>query len=87
MPRPIRIRINYDKCQSCPAYEAVKSCKTRAIVQPDPDESPYLDIERCRDCSLCVDFCSFAAIELINIVASDMGENYSPNPAGGIPSA
>ena len=66
MPRSIRIRINYDLCQACEACSAIKSCKTRAIVQPDPGESPYLDIERCRDCSICLDFCSFAAIELVN---------------------
>ena len=45
----------------------MKACKPRAIVQPDPGESPYLDIERCRDCGLCIDECPFKAIELTGI--------------------
>jgi MinD superfamily P-loop ATPase len=64
MSRIIRIRINYDTCQSCATCSALRICKPRAIVQPDPGESPYLDIERCRDCSVCVEACPFGAIEL-----------------------
>jgi MinD superfamily P-loop ATPase len=44
MSRIIRIRINYDTCQSCATCSALRICKPRAIVQPDPGESPYLDI-------------------------------------------
>jgi MinD superfamily P-loop ATPase len=64
MSKPIRIRINYNTCQSCAICSAIKICKPRAIVQPDPGESPYLDIERCRDCNVCVEACPFGAIEL-----------------------
>jgi Fe-S-cluster-containing hydrogenase component 2 len=65
MPRLIRIRINFDLCRACEKCSAVKICKPRAIVQPDPGESPYLDIERCRDCNVCIEACPFGAIELI----------------------
>ena len=64
MSRPIRIRINFDLCQACTTCSALKICKPRAIVQPDPGESPYLDIERCRDCGVCLNECPFGAIEL-----------------------
>ena len=64
MARIIRIRINLDTCHACQRCMALKICKPRAIVQPDPGESPYLDIERCRDCCVCMDACPFGAIEL-----------------------
>jgi MinD superfamily P-loop ATPase len=64
MPRKIRIRINLDLCQACQHCSALSICKPRAIVQPDPGEPPYLDIERCRDCNVCVQVCPFNAIEL-----------------------
>ena len=65
MPREIRIRINFDLCQACQECSAVKVCKPRAIMQPDPGETPYLDFERCRDCNICLDACPYGAIELI----------------------
>jgi MinD superfamily P-loop ATPase len=65
MPREIRIRINFDLCQACEKCSALKICKPRAIIQPDPGEPPYLDIERCRDCAVCMDACPFRAIELL----------------------
>jgi Fe-S-cluster-containing hydrogenase component 2 len=66
MSRPIRIRINFDLCQACQQCSAVRVCKPRAIMQPDPGESPYLDIERCRDCDICMDACPYGAITFIN---------------------
>lgn len=65
MAKPIRIRINYELCQACEKCSALKICKPRAIVQPDPGESPYLDIERCRDCCVCMEACPFGAIEIL----------------------
>jgi MinD superfamily P-loop ATPase len=64
MAKPIRIRINLELCQACQTCSALKICKPRAIVQPDPGESPYLDIERCRDCGVCLNVCPYGAIEL-----------------------
>lgn len=66
MARSIRIHINLDICQACQSCSALKICKPRAIMQPDPGESPYLDIERCRDCAVCLNACPFGAIELPN---------------------
>jgi Fe-S-cluster-containing hydrogenase component 2 len=65
MAREIRIRINFDLCQACQVCSAVKACKVRAIIQPDRGEPPYLDIERCRDCNVCIEACPFGAIELL----------------------
>jgi len=64
MPRLIRIRINLALCQACQQCSALKICKPHAIMQPDPGESPYLDIERCRDCGVCMEACPFRAIEV-----------------------
>jgi Fe-S-cluster-containing dehydrogenase component len=62
MAREIRLRV-YDKlCQACRKCLAAKVCTVKAIVQLDPDEAPYLDIQRCFDCRLCVAACPFGAI-------------------------
>lgn len=62
MAREIRLRINDESCQACRRCLAVKVCTVRAIVQLDLDEPPYLDIQRCFDCRLCIAACPFGAI-------------------------
>lgn len=64
MAREIRLRINDEICHACRRCLAVKVCTVRAIVQIDPDEAPYLDIQRCFDCRLCIGACPFGAIEM-----------------------
>lgn len=59
MPR--RLRINDRECQLCRRCLAAEACKVRAIVQLDPDESPFLDVSRCYDCRLCIPACPFGA--------------------------
>ena len=63
------IRMAASHAVACPFCVDINSHEHRkAGITDDEAESLRGDIERCRDCSLCVDFCSFAAIELINNV-------------------
>jgi MinD superfamily P-loop ATPase len=64
MLRPI---IDFDVCQACRPCEARLACNTRAIVNLDPDEPPYIALERCSGCSACVVSCSFGAIQMHNM--------------------
>jgi len=63
MAREIRIRINLDNCQACRRCLAVSICKTHAIMQIDPGEPPYVEVERCHDCGSCLEACPLGAIE------------------------
>jgi len=58
--------IDWDKCQVCSPCEARRSCKTRAIVQIDLDEPPYIELSRCNSCGLCVLACLSKAISMKN---------------------
>lgn len=58
--------LDWDVCQICIPCEARKACNTRAIVQIDPDEPPYIEITRCNSCGQCVLSCQFEAITMQN---------------------
>jgi Pyruvate/2-oxoacid:ferredoxin oxidoreductase delta subunit len=58
--------INWDACQECSPCLARKSCKTKALLQLDPGDAPYIDYARCTNCAQCVLGCSFSAIAMIN---------------------
>ena len=60
--RNIRLRIDDDLCRACRRCPAARACKVRAIVHLDPDESPYLDVQRCNDCRVCMPACPFEAV-------------------------
>lgn len=60
--REISLSIDYRLCQACQPCLASQACRVRAIVRPDPDDSPYLDLERCFDCRLCLPVCPYDAI-------------------------
>jgi Fe-S-cluster-containing hydrogenase component 2 len=62
MARNILLRIDDSLCHACRRCLAARACKVRAITQIDPDESPYLDVQRCYDCRLCVPACPFEAV-------------------------
>jgi Fe-S-cluster-containing hydrogenase component 2 len=61
MLRPL---IDYTVCQACNPCEARLACNTRAIVRLDPDEPPYIAIERCSGCSSCVTACVCGAVRM-----------------------
>ena len=62
--REIRFQIEPGYCRACRRCLAAEVCKVRAIVRIDPDEQPFLDIERCYDCRLCIPACPFGAIQI-----------------------
>lgn len=61
MLRPV---IDYEACRSCNPCEAKLACKTRAIVKLDPDEPPYIALERCSGCSACIRACAYGVIQM-----------------------
>ncbi|RPI26559.1 MAG: hypothetical protein EHM70_18850, partial [Chloroflexota bacterium] len=67
MARLISLYVDFDRCQACLRCQATQDCRTRAIIQVDPGEPPYLDIERCRDCQVCVPACPFGAVRRADI--------------------
>jgi Fe-S-cluster-containing hydrogenase component 2 len=64
MAREIYLQIDDARCMACRKCLAAKVCTVRAIVQIDPDEPPYLDLQRCYDCRLCLSNCPFEAISV-----------------------
>lgn len=64
MARDIRIQIDDDLCHTCKRCLAAEVCKVKAIMRFDKDEAPFLAIERCYDCRLCVPACPFGAIRM-----------------------
>ncbi len=69
MPRAIWLHINFDSCRSCRRCKASQACRLKAIVQVDPGEPPYLDVERCRDCRICIPACPFDAIQQVRALS------------------
>jgi len=64
--REIRIQIRPEACRACQPCLAADACKVRAIVRIDLDEPPYIDIERCYDCRLCIPACPFDALRVLS---------------------
>jgi Fe-S-cluster-containing hydrogenase component 2 len=62
--REICIQIQTENCRACRHCLEAEACKVRAIMQIDLDELPYVDIERCYDCRLCIPACPFEAIQV-----------------------
>ena len=68
MPVPVSLYVDLEICQACPSCSVVGVCRPKAFVQPDPGEPPYLDIERCRSCQICVPSCPFHAVRKLSPV-------------------
>jgi len=64
--REIRIQLQTENCRACRRCLAADVCKVRAIMRIDDDEPPYIDIERCYDCRLCVPACPFGALQVMS---------------------
>jgi MinD superfamily P-loop ATPase len=64
MNRTVSLHIDYDLCQACQRCKASQACRLKAILQVDPGEEPYLDVERCRDCRVCIPACPHGAVTL-----------------------
>jgi Fe-S-cluster-containing hydrogenase component 2 len=63
--RTAYLHIDPHLCQSCERCSASKTCRLKAIVQIDGGEQPYLDVDRCRDCRVCIPACPYGAIRKI----------------------
>jgi dihydromethanopterin reductase (acceptor) len=51
-------------CQVCGKCLARKVCRTKAILQIDPDEPPFIDASLCYGCRVCIPACPHGAIVL-----------------------
>jgi formate dehydrogenase iron-sulfur subunit len=51
-------------CQACRRCEARKVCRTKAILQIDLDEAPFIDANLCYGCLACIPACPYGAIQL-----------------------
>lgn len=62
MMRQSLLRIDDRICQICTPCLAAKACRVKAIFRPDAGEPPYLDLNRCYDCRLCLPACEYGAV-------------------------
>lgn len=53
-----------DLCQACHRCAARKVCRTKAILQIDPGEPPFIDASLCYGCHACIPACPYRAISL-----------------------
>jgi len=53
-----------EKCQACRKCLARKVCRTKAILQLDPGEPPFIDASLCYGCHVCIPTCPNGAIVL-----------------------
>jgi len=52
-----------ERCLECDRCAARRVCKSKAIIQLDPGEAPFIDAARCFGCQVCIDACPARAIE------------------------
>lgn len=60
-------RVIDDKCHACRVCLARKVCRSKALLQLDPGEPPFVDASRCYGCRVCIPACPNDAI----VVCSD----------------
>jgi len=53
-----------EHCQACHRCLARKVCRTKAILQIDPGEPPFIDASLCYGCHSCIPACPHGAIVL-----------------------
>jgi len=49
-------------CQACRKCLAREACRSKAILQIDPGEPPFIDPSRCFGCRACIPACPVRAI-------------------------
>jgi len=55
-------RIEDALCRTCRKCVAREVCRTKAILQVDPGEPPFIDASRCYGCRACIPACPSGAI-------------------------
>jgi dihydromethanopterin reductase (acceptor) len=53
-----------DRCLACRKCLARKVCRSKAILQMDPGEPPFIDASLCYGCRVCIPACPHGAIVL-----------------------
>lgn len=53
-----------EKCNLCRKCLARAVCRSKAILQIDLDEAPFIDASRCYGCHVCITTCPAQAIVL-----------------------
>jgi MinD superfamily P-loop ATPase len=53
-----------ERCQACRKCLARTVCRTKAILQIDPGEPPFIDANLCYGCHACLPVCPQQAIAL-----------------------
>ena len=56
--------VEAEACVACFQCLARAVCRSKALVQLDPGEPPFIDGSRCHGCDLCIAECSVGAIRL-----------------------
>ena len=64
MLRPV---IDFSLCQGCTPCQSKAACKTWALYQIEPGETPVFETGRCNGCGYCVITCSFQAISMRSV--------------------
>jgi dihydromethanopterin reductase (acceptor) len=57
-------RVIDELCLACPRCPARQVCRSKAIVQIDRGEPPFIDPSRCYGCQVCIPACPHGAIAL-----------------------
>lgn len=57
-------RIVDERCRACRKCLAREACRSKAILQIDPGEPPFIDPNRCYGCRACIPVCPAGAIAL-----------------------
>jgi len=55
-------QVDDTRCAACRRCLARTVCKSKAITQLDPGESPFIDSSRCYACYACIPACPNGAI-------------------------
>jgi len=55
-------RVEDAMCLLCSKCAARMVCKSKALIQIDPGEAPFIDASRCYGCQVCIPACPAGAI-------------------------
>lgn len=57
-------RVLEERCRACRKCPARRACRTKALVQLDIGEAPFVDAALCYGCHACLPACPFGAIRV-----------------------